>query len=583
MPNTAVVKHGKIFLNVPLNDERAATLPCGAILPNGSRVYPATLMMYRRIDVQYGDTITWGGEVKRWQDWNERYELALRMRDAEELPPPPAEKMPSWAHQKRGFWFGYHMPAVLLDEKMGAGKTKQAIDICCTRRCRKVLVATTPSALPDWPEHIRKHATLPYRVGVFDVRGENTTRKAMALKAGYDAYELLFCVISWDSIWRPPLGRIIKNRRGGTGSIGLLAELHWDCFIMDEIHRIADPTGRASLFAWRLAERIPQRIGLTGTIVRHEPKNVFGPFRALDSAIFGTDYQAFLDRYAIYSREKTDEESAARTYSDRKAAREIAGKRFIVSYQRKDELAALMRKITYHTEESALDLPKPVHVTKRCYLGLKALKAYGELREALVTVVNDDTEIRAANKLVQMIRLQQITSGFLGNPVVNPDTGEIDFVESIQVDTAKEELLRETLEGIDTGDPVIVVCRWKTDLDLIRRVAVKLGRKCHEQSGRRKERVAWQKDGDVLIAQIQSACEAIDLTRSRYMLFYSLGFSLYQYEQMLARIDRPGQTQQPVYIHLLADGTIDEKVYKALSEHKEVAAEITRMIQTGEF
>jgi hypothetical protein len=244
----------------------------------------------------------------------------------------------------------------------------------------------------------------------------------------------------------------------------------------------------------------------------------------------------------------------------------------------------LMRKITYHTDETGLDLPIPVHINRYCYLGAKALKAYGELKAQLCTVVND-TDIIASNKLVQMIRLQQITSGFIGNPIIDPETGEVDFVDAIQVDDAKERLLEETLDGIETDDPVIVVCRWRPDLDLIKRVATRLGRRCYEQSGRRKERVKWQDDrsGSILIGQIQSTCEAIDLTRSRYMIFYSLGFSLYQFEQMLKRMDRPGQTQQPVYIHLLADQSIDEKVYKALSEHKDVATEITRMVQTGEF
>ena len=81
----------------------------------------------------------------------------------------------------------------------------------------------------------------------------------------------------------------------------------------------------------------------------------------------------------------------------------------------------------------------------------------------------------------------------------------------------------------------------------------------------------WQAgDAPVLAVQIDSGGLGIDLTRARYAIYYSLGFSLGSYEQSLARVHRPGQTRPVEYIHLLAENTVDEKVVAALSSRADV-------------
>jgi SNF2 family DNA or RNA helicase len=81
----------------------------------------------------------------------------------------------------------------------------------------------------------------------------------------------------------------------------------------------------------------------------------------------------------------------------------------------------------------------------------------------------------------------------------------------------------------------------------------------------------WQAgEAPVLAVQIDSGGVGVDLTRARYAIYYSLGFSLGSYEQSLARIHRPGQTRPVEYIHLVAEGTVDEKVMAALARRADV-------------
>jgi SNF2 family DNA or RNA helicase len=147
-----------------------------------------------------------------------------------------------------------------------------------------------------------------------------------------------------------------------------------------------------------------------------------------------------------------------------------------------------------------------------------------------------------------------------------------------KIDSGKAELLEEIIEDIDEHEPVVVFCRFQHDLDEIKAVAEKLDRTYGEISGRSKSALsdkAEMQDGiQIAGVQIQAGGVGIDLTRSRYGIYYSVGFSLGDYEQSLARIHRPGQTRPVVYYHLVAAGTIDEVVYSNLKSKKDVISSI---------
>ena len=98
-----------------------------------------------------------------------------------------------------------------------------------------------------------------------------------------------------------------------------------------------------------------------------------------------------------------------------------------------------------------------------------------------------------------------------------------------------------------------------------------MGKKVLELSGRIKQNFEFQDgEGDILAVQIQAGGVGIDLTRTRYCIYYSLGFNLGEYQQSLARVHRPGQEHPVTYIHLLATGTVDQQVHNALQRRENV-------------
>ena len=58
------------------------------------------------------------------------------------------------------------------------------------------------------------------------------------------------------------------------------------------------------------------------------------------------------------------------------------------------------------------------------------------------------------------------------------------------------------------------------------------------------------------------------------MIYYSNGYDLLLRQQSEARIDRIGQTKNINYIDIICEGTIDEKIVKALRKKINIATEI---------
>ena len=81
-------------------------------------------------------------------------------------------------------------------------------------------------------------------------------------------------------------------------------------------------------------------------------------------------------------------------------------------------------------------------------------------------------------------------------------------------------------------------------------------------------------DVQVMGVQIQSGGVGIDLTRAHIAIYYSMGYSLGDYVQSLARLHRPGQDHPVAFFHLVASNTVDQQVYSALQSRQNVVAEI---------
>mgnify|MGYP004475220677 CR=1 FL=1 len=116
---------------------------------------------------------------------------------------------------------------------------------------------------------------------------------------------------------------------------------------------------------------------------------------------------------------------------------------------------------------------------------------------------------------------------------------------------------------------LVVIARFLPEIHAIEKLLEKKGLRYSVIHGGVTDRPAqievFQNDPAVrvFVGQIATAGLGITLTAASTMIFYSLDYSMSNYEQTRARIHRVGQKHPCTYIHLVAKGTVDEKVLKA--------------------
>lgn len=471
--------------------------------------------------------------------------------------PPPhiRSKTPLRDYQKEDFVRFVERPAALIAWGMGLGKSLLAITLAVNRNHRRVLIACPDSVIGVWPKQFATHAAEDYTV--VPLRKGSVADKqqhaAHALKMGALYNQRVALVISHESLWRVPFGEWALTAG-------------FDFFILDEGHRGWHPSGKMSKYLYHLGQVVPYKVSLTGTPLPRGPLSCFSQFRLLDPSIFGRYWTHFVKQYAIT---QTVQKRAGGSYP---RVIEDPEEKGLSAYQRQflcHAQAELKRKfhiLTTVRTKDELNLPQEIDLERTCELSPQARKMYTRMqRDFYVWLESSHQEVTATNILTKMLRLQQISSGF-----IKTDLGAIDHLG-----THKEDLLLDVLE--DLNEPVVVFAWFREELHAIQRVAEKLGRRYGEVSGARKDLTSestMPDTIDVLGAQFQSGSVGCDFTRAAIDIMYSPTYSLTNFDQARSRTHRPGQTQSVCHIRLVAEHTMDEIVYAALHARREVTEAI---------
>lgn len=457
------------------------------------------------------------------------------------LEPAAVTTVPLWDHQAEAVRFAAPRQAAMLSMPMGVGKTLSTIAIVGERGWARTLILAPKSVVPHWPREFARFACYPVRAVALDERKSVAQRVAQAeleCARAEAAGVPLVIVTNHEAAWRTEMGAFVTKWRP-------------ECLVCDESHRAKDPFGAFSKWLGRMSPLFRQRLALTGTPMPHSPLDIFAQYRFLDPRIFGPSFVRFRARYGVMGG--------------------FQGKQ-VVGFQNCDELAERYRSIAYECAADVVSLPETVDTTRPVQLGAKAAKLYGQVARDFWAGV-ESGEITAANALTRMLRLQQITGGAVGLDLAENERPQDRRIE--RIDTAKQDALRQILEDLPAGEPVVCFARFTADLDAIHAAAAAAGFSSAELSGRRNDLAAWQAgEADVLATQVQAGGVGVDMTRARVCVYFSLSYSLGEYLQSRKRTHRPGQTRSVLYVHLVAEGTIDEQVYRALERRQDVIAAV---------
>lgn len=349
-----------------------------------------------------------------------------------------------------------------------------------------------------------------------------------------------------------------------------------DLMVVDESHRIKSNASNTSRALARLTAIAPRRIILTGTVMPHSPLDVFGQWRFLDPLQFGvTDRATGQRRPASWT-----------TFSRRYAVYGGYMGYQITGYRNVDELERVMAvRADVARKDDVLDLPPTTDVTIEVDLTPAERKAYDDMRDNLLADLNNGALASVPNRLAQMMRLRQITSGYLPDDV----SGTEHRIGQSKVRVVKS-IVQDTLAG---EKRVVVFAHFRPEIEALRTA---LGDEhttvetIHGGTPARDRAAILARFGDtgahpervVLVAQTRTMSLAVnDLVTASHAVYASLSQQREDYEQSRARLDRQGQTRPVTLWHAIVPGTIDEVVLAAHRTRTSVEEAVLEHVKNG--
>ena len=448
-----------------------------------------------------------------------------------------------WPAQREAVEFCLERPAAMLDMEMGTGKTRTAIEVIKRREdVRRVLVVCPKAVISVWGREIAKYSS-PGEFEIVERTGADTVAKTagkfeVVLTTGADQIRVM--VVNYDSVWRKPLGDVLY-KGAKAGNLGMV--------ILDESHRAKAAGSKVSKYLAVLGKAVPYRLCLSGTPMANSPLDVYGQYRFLNPTIYGTRHQEFLSKYAVMGGPE---------------------RRFIVGLKNQQELMDKFRSIAYSCSmddvKDRIKLPDalpPVQIPVT--LPARDMRTLKELTKDFIAECGEGTVV-TSNVLVRMLRMQQICSGFC-----EVQDNPLDDSHVVETNTAKKDALMSIMEDLNASSRLVVFCVFRHDLDAVSEVTKAHGRPYFELSGRSHQVDDWKtSEGGVVAVQIQAGAEGVDMTCASHAVYYSLPHSLALYDQSRARLYRPGQSRPVSFVHLVAEGTIDESMYKSLIKKRDI-------------
>ena len=453
-----------------------------------------------------------------------------------------------YEHQRRAAAFALDRldqggGAALLME-MGTGKTLTSIGIVGRLRMAglisRLLIVAPLSILGVWRDEFDRFAGYDYSLLVLE---GTAAKKADAIRH-MNGTALQVLVINFESAWR-----LEKE----------LAAWRPDMIVCDEGHKIKTHNIAASKAMHRLAARAKYRLLLTGTVITNKPVDVFSQYKFADPKVYGNSFYQFRNRYFDMVG--------------------FGGYTPVMKRSMEGEFTERLHSIAFRaTKAECLDLPEFTDIVQRVDLEPQAMRIYRNLVRDCYAELAEGT-VTVTNVLSQLLRLSQLTGGFIGG----------DDNEGVaQVSAAKMEALGDLVDSaVADGRKIVVIARFVPEIHAIGKMLDKRKIRFAQVSGEIKNRdeqiAAFQDDPDVpvFIGQIATAGLGITLTAASLMVFYSLDYSMSNYEQTRARIHRVGQKNECTYIHLVARGTVDEKIMKALRDKANLAKALVDEYRAG--
>jgi SNF2 family DNA or RNA helicase len=482
----------------------------------------------------FGDTMDSSQEVKEW-GINEKAKYDLE----------PINTIPGqlFAHQERGAQRLKQVGTGLLGFQPGCGKSLTVL------RTFEKLGAESFPALIVCPATLKRtwrgECDRWYPdLDVVVVEGSAAVRKKLLLPV--DGKYADVYIINYEALQN-------LSHVGRYGSLGVekkhseLNKIPFKTLVLDECQRIINAKAKSTRCIKELSRgsSVKYRWALSGTPIRNNPSDFWSLMNFFEPGVW-TGKSKFLDMFCELKYNMWGGTEVVGIKKDR--------------WDLFNKIVGLY--LDFVSKEDVLpDLPEKTYSTRYIEMKPKQAKQYRQMLEDMLIKTDDGEYIIATSPLTAMSRLSQAACATLD---VVDDVVEMD-TPSCKVDALCElagEMGGEPFVGFATSKKLINLCA-----DKLRKEGYKVVLITGDQSGEEREHniKAFQEGRAQIILGTSAMSEGVTLTAASTLVFIQLPYSNVLYSQVGDRIHRIGAVGDRVsIIHLVSEGTIEEKIMSAL-------------------
>ena len=328
--------------------------------------------------------------------------------------------------------------------------------------------------------------------------------------------------------------------------------------IVDEGHKMKTYDSKQSKFIQNLYLKYNMFVlVLSATSQNKKYIDLYPQYRILGSRVFNCSAKDFKKEYCI----------EAANYNLVYAGKARFPYNEIVGYKNTDLMDKDILSYTYYKKYES-EYSKPIEI-KQSFKMTPEMKYFKEKRiwpkidekDILRLIEEDNIEsidsgiIIANRPTLYHIYMRESCSGFIKDK----------FLEK----NPKAQWLEDFLEGNEGR--LVVFTNFINETTIVKEVCNKKKRHCVIYDGDHKDLTLWHKYEDcIAIVNIQAGSAGLnDFIKTNIAIYFSPLENYIDFTQSKGRIDRIGQTKQPVYYYLQIAGSVEPQIYRMLSEGKD--------------
>lgn len=351
-------------------------------------------------------------------------------------------------------------------------------------------------------------------------------------------------VTSFQSAWREKTAKTISEQIGRSTGI-----------IIDEGHKMKTYDSKQSKFIQDLATKYsPYTLVLSATPQNKKYIDLYPQYKTLGSEVFNIKARDFKQKYCM----------EAQNWSLVRAGKARFPFNEIVGYKYTDVMDKEVTKYTYYKKyESTYDRPIEIPQSFKMTSDMKYFKEKKvwpkmdekALEERLMSgdIEDIDDEFIIANRpTLYHIYMRESCSGFIRDMWLK--------------DNPKLQWLDDFLDGNEGR--IVVFTNFIAEIAGISALCDKKKRHWCRYDGSVKDLDNWEKYDDcvAIVNVVAGGAGLNDFVKTNIAIYFSPPENHIDFEQSKGRIDRIGQTKQPVYYYLQIMNSIEPQIYRVLKD-----------------